>query len=98
MGNRKGQKHYTEEIKQMIITKQREGESVQSLSRKYGISRYSIQSWCGLRPEVNRRQITPLKRGRPSSKGISERLENKVKRLEMENELLRNFLQELERK
>ena len=98
MGNRKGQKHYTEEIKQMIITKQREGESVQSLSRKYGISRYSIQSWCGLRPEVNRRQITPLKRGRPSSKGTSESLENKVKRLEMENELLRNFLQELERK
>ena len=98
MGNRKGQKHYTEEIKEMIITKQREGESVQSLSRKYGISRYSIQSWCGLRPEVNRRQITPLKRGRPSSKVTSENLGNKVKRLEMENELLRNFLQELERK
>ena len=92
MGNRKGQKHYTEEIKQIIITKQREEESVQSLSRKYGISRYSIQSWCGLRPEVNRRQITPLKRGRPSSKGAAENLENKVKRLEMENELLRNFL------
>ena len=98
MGNRKGQKHYTEEIKQMIITKQREGESVQSLSRKYGISRYSIQSWCGLRPEVNRRQVTPMKRGRPSSKVTSKNLKNKVKRLEMENELLRNFLQELERK
>ena len=98
MGNRKGQKHYTEEIKEIVVAKQREGESVQSLSRKYGISRYSIQSWCGLRPEVNRRQITPLKRGRPSSKSNPENLENKVKRLEMENELLRNFLQELERK
>jgi transposase len=98
MGSRKGQKHYTDEIKQIVIAKQREGESIHSLSRKYGISRYSIQSWCGLRPEVNRRQITPLKRGRPSSKGASENLENKVKRLEMENELLRNFLQELERK
>jgi transposase len=98
MGSRKGQKHYTEEIKQIVVSKQREGESIHSLSRKYGISRYSIQSWCGLRPEVNRRQITPLKRGRPSSKVTSENLENKVKRLEMENELLRNFLQELERK
>ena len=98
MGNRKGQKHYTEEIKEIVVAKQREGESVQSLSRKYGISRYSIQWWCGLRPEVNRRQITPLKRGRPSSKSNPENLENKVKRLEMENELLRNFLQELERK
>lgn len=98
MGNRKGQKHYTEEIKQIVVAKQREGESVQSLSRKYSISRYSIQSWCGLRPEVNRRQITPLKRGRPSSKRNPENLENKVKRLEMENELLRNFLQELGRR
>ena len=98
MGNRKGQKHYPERIKQIIIAEQKEGRSVCSLSEKYGVSRYTIQSWCGLRPEVNRRQITPLKRGRPSSKGASENLENKVKRLEMENELLRNFLQELERK
>ena len=66
------------------------------LERKYGISRYSISSWCGLRPEVNIRQASPLKRGRPTNR--SEDLEKKVKRLEMENELLRNFLQELERK
>ena len=61
-----------------------------------GVSIYSIESWCGLRPEVNRRQIAPLKRGRPTNK--PEDLEKKVKRLEMENELLRNFLRELERK
>ena len=67
-----------------------------SLHRKYGISVYSVESWCGLRPEVNRRQMAPLKRGRPTNK--PEDLEKKVKRLEMENELLRNFLQELERK
>ena len=96
MGNRKGQKHYPERIKRIIIAEQKEGESVCSLSKKYGVSRYTIQSWCGLRPEVNRRQITPLKRGRPTNK--PEDLEKKVKRLEMENELLRNFLQELERK
>ena len=96
MGNRKGQKHYPEHIKQIIVAEQRKGKSVRSLSAKYGVSRYTIQSWCGLRPEVNRRQITPLKRGRPTNK--PEDLEKKVKRLEMENELLRNFLQELERK
>ena len=62
MGNRKGQKHYPEKIKQSIIAKQREGESVRSLSAKYGVSRYTIQLWCGLRPEVNRRKITPLKK------------------------------------
>ena len=96
MGNRKGQKHYPEHIKQIIVAEQRKGKSVRSLSAKYGVSRYTIQSWCGLRPEVNRRQITPSRRGRPTNK--PEDLEKKVKRLEMENELLRNFLQELERK
>ena len=96
MGNRKGQKHYPERIKQIIIAEHKEGRSVRSLSEKYGVSRYTIQSWCGLRPEVNRRQIAPLKRGRPTNK--PEELEKKVKRLEMENELLRNFLRELERK
>ena len=97
MGNRKGQKHYPERIKRIIIAEQKEGESVCSLSKKYGVSRYTIQSWCGFRPEVNRRQMTPLKRGRPSKRN-PEDLTNRVKRLEMENELLRNFLQELERK
>ena len=97
MGNRKGQKHYPERIKRIIIAEQKEGESVCSLSKKYGVSRYTIQSWCGLRPEVNRRQMTPLKRGRPSKRN-PENLTNRVKRLEMENELLRNFLRELERK
>ena len=96
MGNRKGQKHYPEHIKQIIVAEQRKGKAVCSLSEKYGVSRYTIQSWCGLRPEVNRRQITPSRRGRPTNK--PEDLEKRVKRLEMENELLRNFLQELERK
>ena len=96
MGNRKGQKHYPEHLRQIIVAEQRKGKSVCSLSAKYGVSRYTIQSWCGLRPEVNRRQMAPLKRGRPTNK--PEDLEKKVKRLEMENELLRNFLRELERK
>ena len=96
MGNRKGQKHYPEHIRQIIVAEQRKGKSVCSLSAKYGVSRYTIQSWCGLRPEVNRRQMAPSKRGRPTNK--PEDLEKKVKRLEMENELLRNFLRELGRK
>ena len=96
MGNRKGQKQYSESIKEQIRKEYNEGASQRSLNKKYGISRYTIQSWCGLRNEVNRRKIAPLKKGRPANK--PEDLEKKVKRLEMENELLRNFLQELERK
>lgn len=96
MGNRKGQKQYSESIKAQIRKEYKEGASQLSLNKKYGISRYTIQSWCGLRSEVNLRKIAPLKKGRPTNK--PEDLEKKVKRLEMENELLRNFLQELERK
>ena len=96
MGNRKGQKQYSESIKEQIRKEYNEGVSQCSLSKKFGISRYTIQSWWGLRSEVNLRKIAPLKKGRPTNK--PEDLEKKVKRLEMENELLRNFLQELERK
>ena len=96
MGNRKGQKQYSESIKEQIRKEYKEGASQLSLNKKYGISRYTIQSWCGLRKEVNLRRIAPLKKGRPTNK--PEDLERKVKRLEMENELLRNFLRELERK
>lgn len=96
MAGRKGMKHYPESFKLQIKKEHDAGASMKNLHRKYGVSVYSIESWCGLRPEVNRRQMLPLKRGRPTNK--PEDLTNRVKRLEMENELLRNFLQELERK
>ena len=96
MAGRKGMKHYPESFKLQIKQEHDAGASLNSLCKKYGISFYSAESWCGLRPEVNRRQVVPLKRGRPTNR--PEELEQKVKRLEMENELLRNFLRELERK
>jgi len=84
-------KEYPISIRNEIIKKNQEGESVNSLSKKYGISRYAIQSWCGLRPEVNVRQIIPLKRGRKVTITLQEyRYENKC--LRMENELLWDFL------
>ena len=98
MGNRKGTKHYPDSFKSRIKEEHAAGASMMSLHRKYGVSVYSIASWCGLRPEVNIRQQAPLKRGRPTGKSNQAELESKVKRLEMENELLRNFLRELERK
>ena len=96
MAGRKGMKHYSESFKLQIKKEYETGASMKNLCKKYGISFYSVESWCGLRPEVNIRQAAPLKRGRPTNK--QEDLEKKVKRLETENELLRNFLQELERK
>ena len=96
MGNKKGRTAYPENFKALVMEAHQNGESYESIARRFKISAYSAKSWCGSRPEVNRRHMAPLKRGRPTNK--PEDLEKKVKRLEMENELLRNFLQELERK
>ena len=93
MGNKKGRTAYPENFKTLVIEAHQSGESYESIARRFKISAYSAKSWCGSRPEVNRRKIAPLKRGRPTNR--PEELEQKVKRLEMENELLRNFLQEL---
>ena len=59
MGNRKGQKNYPPRIKEIIREEYLQGVSQRELNRKYGVSRYTIQAWCGLRGEVNRRQIAP---------------------------------------
>ena len=94
MSGKKGQKHYPKIIKDEIIAKQLSGKPVRELSRDYGISRYAIQSWCGLRPEANIRQEAPLRKGRPRKKELTtqKELEQDNKRLQMENELLRDFL------
>lgn len=90
MSGKKGMPHYSKETKEMIVEEQKRGASICSLSLKYGISRYSIQSWCGLRKEVELRHAAPLPKGRPRT--TAETQEQVIKRLQMENELLRNFL------
>jgi len=94
MSGKKGQKHYPEGIRLQIQEEWRQGKPVRELSREHGISRYAIQSWCGLRPEVNIRQIAPRRKGRPRQAAISTEAELAIenKRLRMENELLRDFL------
>ena len=98
MSGRKGMKQYPESIKEEIREQFAAGRSQKEISRKYGISRYSIQSWCGLRPETQLRQIAPLPKGRPKTNKTVEDYEKENRRLKMENELLRDFLQSTGRK
>ena len=98
MSGRKGMKHYPEWIKQEVIDRIGAGESQQQLSRELGISRYSIQSWCGLRPETRLSQLAPLPKGRPKKNKTIEDYEKENKRLRMEVSLMRDFLQSTERK
>lgn len=96
MSGKKGMRQYSDETKAMVQNEYKAGVGVRELSRKYGISRYAIQSWCGLRPEVEQRRMAPLPKGRPVTK--PETQEQEIKRLKMENELLRNFLSAVGRK
>lgn len=90
MAGKKGMPRYDTKTKEQIVRAYCQGASVKGLSREYGISRYAIQSWCGLRREVELRHAAPLPRGRHRSS--PESLEQTVKRLKMENKLLQNFL------
>lgn len=96
MAGKKGMARYSEETKKKIKAEQKAGVPVRVLSRTYGISRYAIQSWCGLRSEVELRHAAPLPKGRPKTN--PETQEQTIKRLKMENELLRNFLSAVGRK
>lgn len=98
MSGKKGVKQYPESLKQLVRKEIEGGKSQKEVSREYGISRYSIQSWCGLRPETRIRQIAPLPKGRPRRIKTIEDYEKENKRLKMENELLRDFLSLPERK
>ena len=94
MSGKKGMKKYPENIRNEVIKEFNKGQSVWSLHKEYGISRWAIQTWCGLNKDKS--QI-PKQRGRKPAKTLQEyKYENK--RLKMENELLRDFLSLTERK
>ena len=83
-------KKYPMGIREEVVSRIRAGESQRALSREYEISRYAIQSWL-------KESVVPKARGRKPAKTLAEyKYENK--RLKMENELLRDFLQSTGRK
>ena len=98
MSGKKGMIRYSEEMKAQMRKEVQTGRSQREISRRYGISRYTIQSWCGLRPAPKLRQVAPLRKGRPGKIKTIEDYEKENNRLKMENELLRDFLQSTERK
>ena len=98
MSGKKGQKHYSEEIKNEVRRRRAAGESLKAISREMGVSKYSVQSWCGLRPETQLRQMAPLPKGRPKAAKTIEDYEKENKRLRMEVELMRDFLRYIGRR
>ena len=90
MSGKKGMHHYSEEMKAQVRKEYEEGKSTHGLSRKYGVSRWPVHCWCGLSEKVNQRQSVLLQRGRPRKNPKDP--EQLIRRLQIENELLRNFL------
>ena len=90
MSGIKGMKKYPAEIRKTVVDRIRAGESQNKLSKEYGISRWAIQCWL-------KEPVLPRTRGSKPARTLQEyKYENK--RLKMENELLRDFLQFMERK
>ena len=89
MSGKKGMKKYSTRIREEVVAKIRSGAGRRELSREYGISRYAIQSWL-------KEPALPKQRGSKPAKTLQEyKYENK--RRKMEVELLRDFLQSVER-
>ena len=97
MSGRKGMKRYPEWVKNQVRERIAAGETQNQLSKELGMSRYSIQSWCRLRPETKLRQLAPMPKGRPKKHKTIEDYEKENKRLRMEVALMRDFLQSAER-
>jgi len=95
-----GRKHYTAEFKAEIVARYQNGESVWVLSKVSGVSRHGIQRWCGLDKVANMQQAAPRRKGRPPNgyRLTENDKDNEIKRLQMENELLRDFLRAFGRK
>ena len=90
MSGKKGMKKYPEGIREEVVRQIRNGGSQRAISGEYGISRYAIQEWL-------KQDVLPKSRGHKPAKTLQEyKYENK--RLKMEVELLRDFLQHTERK
>ena len=97
MSGQKGMKHFGASIIQEVLYLRSQGKTHQEIAdffqlrnkdaTKGLIKRYKRQE------EKRSQGILPKKKGRPSEHKKVETLENKVLRLERENDLLRSFLQ-----
>lgn len=89
-------KHFGATILPIVLERKAQGYTHQMIGEEFGYSRVQIKK---LVERYNKKQHSPIKvpikRGRPRNRPISmeEEYQQRIKQLEMENELLRSFLQ-----
>ena len=100
-----GKRKYThvEEYEPVILQMRKEGKTRREIAEHLGLTKQQIKGWI---KRYNRKQekiaagIPPKPKGRPRKHPLSstEEYEKEIARLQMENQLLRDFLQFTERK
>jgi len=93
MAGKKGMKQYPLWFRQEITDKHIiDGITVSRLSTEYSVDERRIKLWCSWQRQYGLpKQMTGKRQGRPPLKENEETLERKVKRLEMENTLLKKL-------
>ena len=90
MAGKKGMRHCPIEIRKMIVAERQSGSTMKELCEKYQVIERQIRKWCEWTREYGiPKQLTGKRRGR--QKAGEEAAEQKIKRLEMENALLKKF-------
>ena len=93
---------HVKEIESVILSLRAAGLTRQEIADELGLQKSQIKDWVrryNKRQENLRQGILPMKKGRPRSSPLtpSEEYEREISRLQMENKLLRDFLQSVER-
>ena len=94
---------HIEQYEPLILSMRESGLTRQEIADELGLTKVQIKKWI---TRYNHRQsnlrigIVPKKKGRPRKRPLSsiEEYEKEISRLHMENKLLRDFLQSMERK
>jgi transposase len=89
-------KHYWREILPKVLELEEQGHSHRMAAEKLGYTQEQIKKLVKRYHKNQRKTIQPSgKRGRPRKRPISteQEYQARIKQLEMENELLRSFLQ-----
>lgn len=97
MPRHKGTPNTPQGIIDEIVQKHQEGEPLKSLAKEYGKPFKTIRNMCTRENNKRRNINVPKQRGRKPAKTIQE-YKHENRRLQMENDLLRDFLLLTERK
>ena len=94
---------HVKELESIIISLREAGLTRQEIADELGLTKVQIKSWINRynrRNEMLKQGIAPKPKGHPRKDGQppKQNIETEVKRLRMENKLLRDFLQSMERK